>query len=323
MNIRLTQIDGKLPNIALMKLAHWHRSRGDTVHFTRDLEPDLFEPKPDIVYGSAIFEFSAGRIEKFKQAFPNAIVSGSGTDPKTGGVSVEKVIGASTWSYEHYDYSIYPDFTASIGFTQRGCRLKCKFCGVHTKEGKPVSINKIDALWRGDPYPKRLHLLDNDFFGQPDWREIVKEIKDGEFEVCFSQGINCRLIHDEGAEKLATLNYRDTKFDKRRLYTAWDNLKDEKIFFKGMDTLERAGIPGRHVMAYMLVGFDPNETWDRILHRFDRMTERGIMPYPMVFENKTYHGDNRTLKHFQRWAIRLSQSGKIKWQDYDPKARAA
>ena len=31
MIVRLTQLDGTLPNLALMKLAHWHRSRGDVV----------------------------------------------------------------------------------------------------------------------------------------------------------------------------------------------------------------------------------------------------------------------------------------------------
>ena len=45
MNICLTQIDGALPNIALMKLAHCHKSRGDDVFFTRDIEHDLFEPR--------------------------------------------------------------------------------------------------------------------------------------------------------------------------------------------------------------------------------------------------------------------------------------
>ena len=38
-----------------------------------------------------------------------------------------------------YDYKIYPDFEHSIGFSQRGCRLKCKFCVVSCcirKEGK-------------------------------------------------------------------------------------------------------------------------------------------------------------------------------------------
>lgn len=65
MNVRLTQIDGALPNLALMKLAHWHRARGDSVTVTRQLERDLFEPDYGAVYGSAIFDFSRDRVDRF------------------------------------------------------------------------------------------------------------------------------------------------------------------------------------------------------------------------------------------------------------------
>jgi aryl carrier-like protein len=35
MKIRLTQIDGKLPNLALMKLSHFYRAQGHEVCFER------------------------------------------------------------------------------------------------------------------------------------------------------------------------------------------------------------------------------------------------------------------------------------------------
>jgi hypothetical protein len=43
MRVRLTQIDGKLPNLALMKLAHWHKHRGDYVWFTRRIDRHKLE----------------------------------------------------------------------------------------------------------------------------------------------------------------------------------------------------------------------------------------------------------------------------------------
>ncbi|MCF8534398.1 MAG: radical SAM protein [Reyranella sp.] len=290
--VRLTQIDGALPNLALMKLAAWHRRQGDVVVTTRRIDPDLFEPGHyDIVYGSAIFEFSAARIERFKQAWPGAILGGTGT-------TVETTVEGITGDFEGWDYSGYPGFAESIGFTQRGCRLKCKFCKVPGKEGANRSVNTIAHVWRGPPWPRKLHLLDNDFFGQPNWRDVVAEIRDGGFKVCMSQGINVRLIDDEAAAALATIEYRNTKFNARRLYTAWDNLKDEKVFFRGVDMLERAGIPSRHLMAYMLIGFDKAEDWDRIWHRFAAMVARGIEPYPMVFNRS-----RADLLCFQRWVI--------------------
>jgi hypothetical protein len=311
MRVRLTQLDGALPNLAIMKLAHWHKARGDDVTVTRRIEPDLFEGDYAKVYGSAIFSFSAERVARFLTAWPGAIVGGTGT---IGTPTVEEV--TATPEYEFYDYGGYPDFRESIGFTQRGCRLKCKFCVVPAKEGKPRSTNTIAAIWRGGEYPKKLHLLDNDFFGQPGWRDRIAEIRQGAFRVCLSQGINVRLINDESAAALAGIEYRDTRFSRRILYTAWDNIGDEKVFFRGVDTLEKAGIPPTHLRAYMLVGFDPLETWDRIWTRFNRMVERGIEPYPMVYSER-----RKDLKAFQRWVV-MGLYRFVPWDEYKGRVAA-
>jgi hypothetical protein len=316
MRIRLTQLDGKLPNLALMKLSHWHKSRGDEVLFTRQAHRDMLEPNYDEIYGSAIFKFSDKKLARFLEDFPSAIVGGTGADRQH---TVEDLIGP----YEHYDYSLYPGFKPSIGFTQRGCRLSCKFCVVPGKEGKPRSVSTIADIWRGEGHPKKLHLLDNDFFGQDQWRERIAEIRDGGFKVCLNQGINVRHLTPEAAEALATVEYRDDGFQERRLYTAWDNLKDEGVFFKGVDMLEAAGVPAKHLRAYMLVGFDKNETWDRIHHRFDRMVERSIEPFPMVFDCRATDADRyRGLKKFQRWAV----TGTYRWlpfSRYDANAKTS
>lgn len=294
MRVRLTQIDGSLPNLALMKLGAWHRSQGDEVFYTRHVDRQPGEPETDAQYGSTLFDFSADRVARFKSNFPTALLGGTGVD-RDGAFTVENITGED---FDELDYSGYPDFQESIGYTQRGCRLKCKFCVVPKKEGKPRSVGTIADIWRGAPHPKKLHLLDNDFFGEPSWRDRITEIRDGKFRVCLSQGINVRLINDEAAAALATIQYRDTGFKRRLLYTAWDNIGDEKVFFRGVDTLERAGIPPKNLMAYMLVGFDPAETWERIWHRFDQMVARGISPYPMV-----YNRARKDLLCFQRWVI--------------------
>jgi hypothetical protein len=305
MRVRITQIDGALPNVALMKLAHWHKAQGDEVVVTRHLERDLLEGDYDYdrVYGSILFSFSRSRLEQFEKQWPHAIIGGTGSGNAR---TVEELIG----DYEVFDYDGWPDFTASIGFTQRGCRLKCKFCVVPTKEGKNRSTSTIGQLWRGDPYPKHIHLLDNDFFGQSNYMERVKEIRKGDFKVCFSQGINTRLITDEAAAALATIKYRDTSFNKKRLYTAWDNLKDENVFFTGVERLAKYGIPPTHLMCYMLIGFDPSETWDRIWYRFNKMVALGIDPYPMVYNDR-----RPDLKCFQRWVITRTYKT-TPWDEY-------
>jgi hypothetical protein len=312
MKIRLTQIDGKLPNLALMKLAHHHRARGDEIHFSKHIERELFEPDYDVVYGSAIFSFSAERVARFRTEFPNAIVGG--THNILDNTTVEQVLQIE--EDESYDYSIYPKFDGSIGFTQRGCRLKCGFCVVPKKEGKPRAVNTIATIWRGPGWPRHLHLLDNDFFGQPreQWQARVDEVRVGKFKICLNQGINTRMIDDESAAALKAMGYWDDSFKVRRLYTAWDNLGDEERFFRGVDTLERNGIPPSHLLVYMLVGYDKRETWERLLYRFERMRERGIKPYPMVYGERfrspplggapeAIARRKLNLADFQRWVI--------------------
>ena len=82
MNIRLTQIDGALPNLALMKLSHWHKSKGDDVYLSRSISRDLFEPEYDKVYGSAIFTTSMKKIKQFATNFKMPVLGGSFTTEK-------------------------------------------------------------------------------------------------------------------------------------------------------------------------------------------------------------------------------------------------
>jgi hypothetical protein len=147
--IRLTQIDGKLPNLALMKLARHHRERGDEITFTKHVERGLLEGDYQVVYGSAIFSFSADRVARFLTEFPGAIVGGTWNtnDNRT----VESTLGVA--ENENYDYSIYPGFDGSIGFTARGCRLKCGFCVVPKKEGKPGRFAQLRRYGAARPTP--------------------------------------------------------------------------------------------------------------------------------------------------------------------------
>jgi len=311
MRVRLTQLDGKLPNVALMKLSAWHKSRGDEVCFSKSWRRDLFEADYDRVYGSCIFGWTKAKLERFKSEFPDAIVGGTGSGSQ---ITVEDVIGGE---FEHYDYEIYPKFSPSIGFSQRGCRLKCPFCVVPKKEGANVDSNRINRIWRGEPHPRQILLLDNDFFGAPSWRERANAILEGDFRVCFSQGINIRLINEEGAEALNAMKFRDDQFKRRRIYTAWDNAKEEGRCFEGFEILTNAGIKPQEIMVYMLVGYWKGETMDEVFYRFEKLVDAGVLPYPMVYDN-----GNRELKRFQRWVLRRYYKH-VPWKEYDSSHRPA
>jgi hypothetical protein len=203
--VRITQIDGKVPNIALMRLGAWHRAQGDDVHWEHSPTRQLHEPDYDAVYGSAIFTMfdeSVEGVDQLKREFPNALVGGFGGDQD---LRVDTIVPTQ---FVGQDYGGYPNYTASLGYAMRGCRWKCGFCPVPKTEGAARSVATVMQIWRGEGHPRHLHLLDNDFFGNPEWRSVVKAINDLDFKVCINQGINVRCLTDE-------IRYRHGKMRSR------------------------------------------------------------------------------------------------------------
>jgi len=200
MRVLLLQLDGKLPNIALMRIAAHHRGLGDSVELRRVSNPRSIERGlwDDFgrVYASLIFLWSRPLALRLLEVYPNAIIGGTGWDLSR---TLESV-GIIT---KDQDYSDYPAYPHSIGFTQRGCRLKCSFCVVPKIEGAVRAENSIPVIWRGGSHPRNLCLLDNDFGGAPGWQANLHYIRENGFRVCFNQGLNARLLNEDLAAGIA------------------------------------------------------------------------------------------------------------------------
>lgn len=305
MRILLLQLDGKIPNIALMRLAAHYSGHEVTLRRAANpnaLERHLWDDGFDLVYGSLIFERTRPLGELARKIHPGIILGGTGWDVA---LRLEDV-GVTTRTQ---DYSIYPTWAQSIGFTQRGCRLKCSFCVVPRKEGAVTEEQTIVELWRGDPWPRELLLLDNDFFGQPRWRDRIEEIRAGGFRVSFNQGINARMLTDDAAAAIASIDYRDDSMKVKRIYTAWDNRKDGTRLFAGLNALVRYGVKPDHIMVYMLIGYWPNETAEDREYRRAALREFGCRPYPMPYMRTP------ELVGFQRWVVGAYDK-RISWSDW-------
>ncbi len=304
--ILLLQLDGKIPNLALMRIAAHHRALEDDITLrvigNEQALLDVGLQYYDRVYASAIFTRTALIAKVLLGWRPDAIIGGTGWD-----LSTLEQHGITT---QATDYSIYPQFRQSLGFTQRGCRLACSFCIVPKKEGKVRPEATIPELWRGDPWPRELLLLDNDFFGQPAWRERIAEIRDGKFKVSFNQGINARCLTEEAAEAIASVNYRDDSMERKRIYTAWDNLDDEERLFTGLGRLVKYGVKPDHIMVYMLCGYWPGETQLDREYRRRKLREFGARPYPMPFVR------TKELVGFQRWIIGAYDK-RFSWEQWE------
>jgi hypothetical protein len=309
----LLQLDGTGPNLALMRLAAHFRSLGDDVELRRTYKASDVEKRLgddfDGVFASAIFERTKPVIQRLLRIYPDAVIGGTGWDLQT----TLETIGVPTRG--PVDYSDYPQHSESIGFTQRGCRLACKFCVVAVKEGRPIEWDSCGTIWRGDPWPRWLLLLDNDFFGVRSWRTRIGEMQAGKFRVCFNQGINARMLTDEAASAIASVDYRSRNFKDKRIYTAWDNMQDEDKLFRGMESLVKYGVSPDHIMVYVLIGYDhATETAKPALTSEDffrqrRLREFGCRPYPMPFVRTP------ETVGFQRWVVGAYDK-RIPWVDW-------
>lgn len=309
MKVRLLQLDGKLPNVALMRAAAHHQALGHEVEFAfiGTVSAAEAQPDADLTYASLIFEKTRPVAEALRRQLPKALIGGTGWDV----ASRLEDFGVTT---EMSDYSIYPSYRFSIGFTQRGCRLKCGFCVVPKKEGAVKENQTVAEIWRGPPHPRNLVLLDNDFFGQPRWAARIHEIRTGGFKVNFCQGINARMLNDESAAAIASVPYYNSDFTRRQIYTAWDARSDEKRLFEGLEALVRHGVSPKHIMVYVLVGYDHQTGGTRALHEDDlyrqqRLREFGAVPYPMPFHR------SKELVGFQRWCVGAYDK-RVPWSDW-------
>ena len=121
MKVLLVDVDSKIPNLALMKVSTYYKSKGHEVGFN--------VTDPDLVYASVIFKKNRHLVDGLRFLYPNALIDigGSGFDlKKTLPKSIEECSP---------DYDLYPNSDRYLGFTTRGCIRSCPFCIVRRKEG--------------------------------------------------------------------------------------------------------------------------------------------------------------------------------------------
>tara|TARA_R100001132_G_C3257883_1_gene82945 strand:- start:141 stop:1085 length:945 start_codon:yes stop_codon:yes gene_type:complete len=291
--IGLLDVDSKIPNLALMKISHFHKELGNDVCW---YDP-LWKSTYDSIYASTIFEYS----DKSGLDAEEMYIGGTGWDYKT---TLPPEIEKSPPDYTLYNYP------HNIGFTMRGCRFRCKFCVVPQKEGTPYEENTVDEIWRqrGSNF---VVLLDNDFFGNPSWDKRIDEIRKHKLKVCFSQGLNIRIITEEQAVALASVEFRNLKGKYKQVHFAWDQFSKgtEKLIDQGLKRCWDAGITPRQMAFFVLVGF--NTTPDEDMYRVQKLASHGCDPYVMP-----YNKEDPYQKKFARWVNRKEIFKTTPWEFY-------
>lgn len=154
-----------------------------------------------------------------------------------------------------------------------------------------------------------LVLLDNDFFGNPSWRERIAEIRAFNLKVCFSQGLNIRIITDEQCKALASVRFWNLKKTRRQVYFAWDRFKDEKLIDAGIQRVLAAGIKPWQMAFFVLIGFDTTPEQD--LYRVMKIKKLGADPFAMPYKKR-----NSYQAAFARWVNHRPIFKTVAWEDY-------
>lgn len=311
MNIGLIDVDGhNFPNLALMKLSAYHKSKGD------DVEWWWIGGRYDIVYMSKVFTHTPD----FSYAIGNAdsIVKG-GTGYDISSVlpdGAEKIVP---------DYSLYPtiDSKTAYGFLTRGCIRKCPWCIVPKKEGSIHPYQDVDEIVVEGR--KNLILMDNNILAAGGYgMEQLEKIAERGYRVDFNQAMDARLVTDEIASVLAKI-----KWINGRIRFACDTQAQIKECENVIDMLTEHGFKGDFFMYTILIG-DIQECYDRTHYWWERnQQERGrenrrlssitIAAQPYLDFTTVRQNIPQWQKDMAHWANKRSLFNTIDFKEFSPR----
>ncbi len=263
MKIGLIDVDKEtlhndFPNLALMKISSYHKSRGDSVEWYQP----FFSGHLDKVYMSKVFSFTPD-YEYYVDA--DEIERGGS------GYAIEQVNGREFFNKEKHknlpdeiehcfpDYSIYGITDTAYGFLTRGCPRGCDFCIVKDKEGRcSTKVADLSEFWNGQ---KNICLYDPNILACKDWEDLLQQLIDSKARVDFNQGLDIRMMTDRKAEMLSQIKVK-------RLHFAWDRIEDEEIITpKFIQFRQHSKINNHDLVVYVLCGDRERRLLDSDLHR--------------------------------------------------------
>ena len=292
MKVGLIDVDGhNFPNVALMKIASWHREQGDTV----EMAVPVFEHY-DRIYASKVFTFSPD-FDPYQYKADEVIKGGTGYD-------IKSRLPEAIDRHRGLAYDLYPQYPFSVQFYSRGCIRHCPFCLVHDKEGDIRSVEPMQ--W--NPKAEWIEVLDNNFFAAPDWRNAAEDLRKQKLPVKF-HGVDVRIMDEEQAEALNSIRM------KGYVHIAWD--------LPQIDLRQQLEAMTKHIKpykiaCYVLVGF--NSTREQDIYRLRTLKELGILPFVQPFRD--YDNKRKPTqyeKDLGRWANRAWLFKTMDFKDYEPR----
>ena len=300
------KLDTCFPNIPLMKISAFHKSKGDLVEWYSP----MFGGHYDRVYISRVFSFTQP-YEYFINA-DEVIRGGTGyaITLKNGREIFNKSVDTMLpEEIEHIypDYSLYFNETldfengkltkigikhrqTAYGFMTRGCPRGCDFCHVKDKEGLcSVKVADLSEFWRGQ---KCIEICDPNILACKDCIEILGQLIDSKSKVNFNQGLDIRMMTDLKATMIEDMR-------TETLHFAWDRWEDkDKIQPKFKSFRKVSSVNSHNLMVYVLCNF--NTTHEQDLYRVEWLRANGYAPYVTIY-NKQSLPEGHITRRLQRY----------------------
>lgn len=291
--------DTTFPNLALMKIAAWHRRQGHEVVW---FAPDA-GTRYDHVYSSKVFTWTPE-----ESRLPHdAVKSGTGYG----------IFNSLPDAVEHIcpDYSIYrhvherrnsrrkkPEPEYSLGFTTRGCVNDCPWCIVPQKEGLIRAHADVEEFCRH----RHVVLLDNNALAHDHGIAQIEKMTRLGLRVDFNQGLDARRIDGPIARRLAALSW----FKPLRL--ACDQKGQMPVVERAVRLLRAAGTRPKEYFCYVLVT-DVDEAHERVMF----LRGLGLAPFAQAYRDcANYTEPTEKQRLFCRWVNHKALFKSVSWPDY-------
>lgn len=295
------------PNIALCKIARYHKERGDSVEWAVSFM------HYDILYRSKIFNYTQDDLTYYSA---NQVIRG-GT-----GYDVTSRLPDEIDRLQP-DYSIYPNIPSdtAYGFLTRGCPNKCRWCVVPIKEpGGVRPYMDIDEL--AIEGRKKFVLMDNNFLASGDYAvEQFNKIIERGYQIDLNQANDARIVTDEFAELMAKV-----KWIHRRIRFGCDTQAQIGACEKAIDKLVKYGFKGE-IFLYTMLSGDFEECFERVNHWRQRSKEarknhqQDFIPYAQPYRdpNNPHRPVPQWQKDLASWVNKHQIFQVTEFKDFSPR----
>lgn len=278
------------PNLALMKLSSWHKTKGDKVEWFSPMRKNKY----DRIYSSKVFTWSP--VDPFLPKDERVILGGTGYH------STETLSFEVEHSYP--DYSLYGVDTA-YGFVTRGCPNKCPWCIVPSKEGDIRANADVGEFWNGQ---KNIILMDNNILAHKHGLHQLEKISAMPVNLDCNQGLDARLVGPTEAKVLAAIKWKRLRFacDRASQMAAVETAVNRIRSAAGKKTF------GDRIFVYVLVK-DIQDALERVEFLRHLECDPFAQPY-RDFENIS--NPTQEQKAFARWVNRKHLFRSCSWGEY-------